>query len=127
VPTHPLAYQQSTAFDGDPGSYDLEAHAAQLTRRLGMAAEASQPMRPTATPLLMAGVGQRTAAFVRKLVEPLGMDALQAGGAATAITPDTPQHFVAGGAIGVQFVTGDVSMTGIGTVTHVEGTRLCGF
>src|SRR5207248_1511463 len=32
-----------------------------------------------------------------------------------------------GGAIGVQFVTGDISMMGLGTVTHVEGPRLCAF
>jgi hypothetical protein len=55
------------------------------------------------------------------------MEALQGGGSASAPTPDTPQHFVEGGAIGVQFVTGDIAMTGIGTVTHVEGTRLCAF
>jgi hypothetical protein len=34
---------------------------------------------------------------------------------------------VDGGAIGVQFVTGDISMMGLGTVTHVEGPRLCAF
>jgi hypothetical protein len=34
---------------------------------------------------------------------------------------------VNGGTLGVQLVAGDVSFFGLGTVTHVEGSRLCGF
>jgi hypothetical protein len=74
----------------------------------------------------MAGVGDRTAAYVRTLVAPLGLEPLQAGGGQGSAA-GAPEHFVDGGAIGVQFVTGDISMMGLGTVTHVEGTRLCAF
>ena len=32
-----------------------------------------------------------------------------------------------GGGLGVEMARGDVSFMGLGTVTHVEGTKLCGF
>ena len=116
----------ATSYDGVPGSYDLDAHAKQIARRIGDTGDASRALVRSATPLLMAGVGDRTATFVRKLVEPLGLEPLQAGGGQGS-TEGVAQHFVNGGAIGVQFVTGDVSMMGMGTVTAVEGTRLCAF
>jgi hypothetical protein len=53
---------------------------------------------------------------------------LQAGGSQNGnATPGAPDHFVDGGSLGIQMARGDVSMFGFGTVTHMEGTRLCGF
>ena len=117
-PAHP------TSFLGEPGSYDVEAHAAQLAKR--MAVDPALGLARNATPLLLAGVGDRTAAYLRELVEPLGFETLQGGGGQGPVA-GAPEHFVDGGALGVQFVSGDISMLGLGTVTHVEGTRLCGF
>jgi hypothetical protein len=75
---------------------------------------------------MMAGVGDRTARMLRTLLEPLGLDPLQTGGGQGS-TAGAPEHFVDGGALGVELVRGDVSMMGLGTVTHVQGTRLCAF
>jgi hypothetical protein len=122
----PHALNAPTTFDGEPGEYDLEAHARQVAQRIAPPAGNARTVVPVGTPLMMAGVGDRTAAYVKKIFEPLGFEALQAGGAMKA-DPNAPQHYVDGGAIGVQLVSGDISFMGMGTVTHVEGNKLCAF
>jgi hypothetical protein len=127
VPPAPHAPHASIErFDGAPGSYNLEEHARQLAERLAP----PQPpggMVPAATPLMMGGVGDRAAAALRKLVEPLGLDPLQAGGG-DGNDPDAPLHFKNGGALGVQLVRGDVSVMGLGTATYVDGAgKVAGF
>jgi hypothetical protein len=126
APGEPIRHAGATSFDGGAGGYDLEAHAAQIASRLKV--DGSSGLVPNATPLMLSGMGERTAAFVRKLMEPLGLDALQAGGSSGEHpAPGAPEHFVDGGTLGVQLVSGDLSIMGMGTVTHVEGRRLCGF
>ncbi len=116
-----------TTFDGPPGHYDLEEHARQLVDRLGMAPDSTRTMIPSATPLMMSGVGDRAREALRKLVEPLGLEPLQGGGG-TANDPDAPLHFVNGGGLGVQLVRGDVSIMGLGTATYVDGEgKVAGF
>ena len=118
-------------FDGPPGHYDLKAHAAQVASRFGPPPSANgMSVIPAATPLLMGGVGDRAAELARQLFTPLGLDPLQAGAAGATTNapgPGIPAHFVDGGTLGVQLARGDVSFMGLGTVTHVEGTRLAGF
>jgi hypothetical protein len=117
-----------TAFDGAPGTYDLETHAQQVASRLSMGMDASKPVRPAATPLLLAGMSDHSMALVQKLFGPLGLEPVQAGGGGDGKQdPSAPLHYVDGGALGVQMASGDVSFMGLGTVTHVEGTKLCGF
>ncbi|WP_394846585.1 hypothetical protein LZC95_03870 [Pendulispora brunnea] len=113
----------SNGFEGAPGGYNLLAHAEQMAKRV--ARDRSGPV-PTGTPLLMAGVGDRAAQLARKLFEPLGLEPMAAGGGQSP-QADAPQHYVDGGAIGVQLTTGDVSLMGLGTVTHVQGNKLVAF
>ena len=56
------------------------------------------------------------------------MEPLQVGGG-EAKTPaaGAPEHFVDGGSLGVELVSGDVSFMGLGTTTYVEGTKVAGF
>ncbi len=117
-----------TSFNGAPGQYDVYEHARLIARRMSPAGspEATQTYRPVATPLMMSGVGDRAASFLRSVLGPLGLDPLQTGGG-QGPSADAPQHFVDGGALGVELVRGDVSTMGLGTVTHVEGSKLCGF
>lgn len=118
----------TTAWDGAPGTYDLNAHAQQIATRLNAGKDPSKPIVASATPLMMGGMSDRSMALVRKIFEPLGMDPIQAGGSGGgAADPNAPKHFVDGGGVGVEMARGDVSMMGLGTVTHVEGTKLCGF
>ncbi|MFO0674727.1 MAG: SpoIVB peptidase S55 domain-containing protein [Polyangiaceae bacterium] len=114
-------------FSGPPNGYDLTAHAKELAARIG---GASSGVVPVATPLLTGGLTERAMAFAKTLFEPLGLEPLQGGGGAKAgapIDPAAPKHYEDGGTLGVQLVRGDVSMMGLGTTTHVEGTRACGF
>lgn len=118
----------TTAFDGAPGTYDLETHAQQVASRLSTGLDSSRPVRQAATPLLLAGMSDRSMALVQKLFAPLGLDPVQAGGSGSGPQdPNAPLHYVNGGALGVQMASGDVSFMGLGTVTHVEGAKLCGF
>src|SRR5262249_20146313 len=45
----------------------------------------------------------------------------------SAHNTNAPTHYVDGGALGVELASGDVSLMGLGTVTHVEGVKLAGF
>jgi hypothetical protein len=117
----------TTAFDGAPGAYDLEAHATQVATRLNAGLDPARPVVATATPLMLAGMSDRSLALVRKLFAPMGLEPVQAGSGSGKDDPNAPKHYVDGGGVGVQMARGDVSFMGLGTVTHVEGTRLCGF
>lgn len=122
-PSH--ADRSPSSFEGTPGNYDLGEHTKQMHARF--APDPSRPLVPAATPLMLGGVGDRTAAHLRKVFGPLGLEPMQAGGGATQTGPGTPDHFVDGGSLGVALVRGDVSFMGLGTVTHVEGSKATGF
>jgi hypothetical protein len=126
-PVAPAPHASLNDFDGAPGAYDLEEHARQLAARLGGGPDASRAMIPAATPLMMAGVGDRAREALRKLVEPLGLEPLQGGGGSDN-DPTAPQHYVNGGGLGVQLSRGDVSAMGLGTATYVDGAgKVAGF
>ena len=120
---------QGTSYQGDAGRYDLRDHARQLAAHAAAPSGSTQgaSLVPVATPILLGGLGDRAAKVARDLFEPLGLDAVQGTGAGTAADADAPKHYVNGGAIGVQLVTGDISAMGLGTVTRVEGDKLVAF
>lgn len=115
-------------WDGVPGEYDALAHAKQIGDRIGYRDD-GRGIVPVATPLLAAGFGDKAMAMLRQIYSPMGLEPLQAGGGTTPVAAAgaIPSHFVDGGSLGVQLARGDISLMGLGTVTHVEGTRLCGF
>ncbi len=115
----------TTSWDGAPGTYDLDTHARQIADRLG-ARDASRNLVPASTPLMLGGMGDKATAYVKKIFEPLGMEPLQVGGG-NAKTDGAPEHYVNGGALGVQLVGGDVSFMGLGTATYAEGGKVSGF
>src|SRR5262245_19951901 len=67
----PAAGSGATAFDGAPGTYDLETHATQVAARMATGIDPSRPVVPTGTPLMLAGMSDRSIALVRKLFGPL--------------------------------------------------------
>ena len=112
-------------FRGELGHYDLREHAAEVSRT---AFESSPtPVRPVATPLLVGGLTPGAIRLASELLTPLGLEPLQAGGGGTEPEPDAPKQFEDGGAIGVELIRGDMSATGLGTVTRVEGDKLVAF
>jgi hypothetical protein len=116
----------TTRYSGEPNGYDLERHAAQLRERnLAGATRPGELMR-VATPVMLGGMSDVATRMARDLLEPLGLEPLQGGGQG-GTEPGAPDHFENGGAIAVQLISGDISASGLGTVTRVEGERLVGF
>jgi len=85
-------------------------------------------MRPIATPLAATGFTPRALALLEERFRPLGM-APMAGGAASrrVIAEEGDKPLVPGSPLSIAMVTGDFDLSGIGTVTHVEGDRVYGF
>lgn len=91
---------------------------------------APSPERPPglvrlAAPVWVSGVGRGTARRMTEVLAPLGLEPIlsPAGDDSSRETPALQP----GSAVGVQLVGGDLSIVGIGTVTHVDGDRLVAF
>lgn len=125
----PGASAGGQAFMGPAGGYDLRGHAKQVADRsmAGRQAPSGTSLAPALTPISLGGLTDRSARFAAELLTPLGFETLQAGGGSGKVDPSAPARYVDGGAIGVQFVRGDISSMGLGTVTRVEGDRLVAF
>lgn len=81
---------------------------------------------PVATPVLVAGLGERALAFLqRELLSraALPVQALPGGGGGTAVAGGLEP----GSAAAVAWVRGDVDVGAVGTVTEVDGDRLLAF
>ncbi len=85
-------------------------------------------MTPIMTPLASSGFGPRALELLDHQLRPLGMAPL-AGGAASpkVIREEGEKPLAPGSPLSIAMVTGDFDLSGIGTVTHVEGNRVYGF
>ncbi len=85
-------------------------------------------MRPIATPLAASGFTPRALALLADRFQPIGL-APMAGGKAqdNVIREEGDRLLVPGSPLSIAMVTGDFNLSGIGTVTHVEGDRVYGF
>lgn len=83
-------------------------------------------MIPIQTPVAISGFSNVGLESAAGQLSPFGMVPMQAGGMAAA-APNQNVKIVPGGAMGVGLVTGDVSISAIGTVTDVLGERVFGF
>jgi hypothetical protein len=121
------AESAANRFVGTVTDYQLDEHAAQLGERNGTGGKKDMGgLRAVATPILLGGMGEIASGMARELLEPLGLEPQQGGGGG-APDPNAPLHYEDGGAIAVQLISGDLSATGLGTVTRVEGDRLVAF
>lgn len=100
----------------------LRAHHAHVTTNTGPVGLAA-----TQTPIMLGGLTDGVAQMLGTELEGLGLVPTQAGGSSSARLPGA-DRFVNGGAIAVELARGDVSVNGIGTVTHVDrGGRVIAF
>ena len=116
----------------------IEGLVAREAMGAGMGASSSKPvalagsslagMKAIATPLAASGFGPRALAFLEERFQPIGL-APMAGGAASKkiIEEEGGKPLVPGSPLSIAMVTGDFDLSGIGTVTHVEGNRVYGF
>jgi len=94
------------------------AHAMGTLRAAGIA--------PIATPLLVAGLGERALGFLQRELRSASFDTVQVvpGGGSGA---EVEGPLVPGSAIAVGWVRGDVSISAIGTLTELQGDRWLAF
>lgn len=97
------------------------ATAAEWAERLGADVLVAAPVR---TPLMVSGLGERTLQRLGDVLGNYDVVPMQAGGAPRGVTV---AEFEPGGAIGVQLARGDVNLSGIGTVTHIDGSGFLAF
>jgi hypothetical protein len=85
-------------------------------------------MKPIATPVAASGFSPRALGVLAEQFRPIGL-APVAGGAATdrVKKEEGDKPLVPGSPLSIAMVTGDFDLSGIGTVTHVEGDRVYGF
>ena len=79
-------------------------------------------------PLVVSGFSPNSMTLLTELMEPLDMMPVMAGGAAADVLDaagDKPLE--PGSPLCVAMVTGDFDISGVGTVTHIEGDRIYGF
>jgi hypothetical protein len=83
---------------------------------------------PLRTPLAATGFTSRSLALLGEQCRTLGLVPMQ-GGAASSVVAEQEKNtpLRAGGPLAVSMVTGDFDLSGIGTVTHIEGNRVYGW
>ena len=85
-------------------------------------------MKPIGTPLAATGFTPRALALLGDKLGPLGLSPAAGGGAAEDVRIlQANTHLTPGSPLSIAMVTGDFDLSGIGTVTHVEGDRVYGF
>jgi hypothetical protein len=85
-------------------------------------------MRPIATPLAATGFSPNALSLLNERLGPLGLAPMAGGGVLDDILArEGHKRLEPGSPISVAMVTGDFDVSGIGTVTHVEGDRVYAF
>jgi hypothetical protein len=97
-----------------------------------VAAGASPMMVPIEAPLVFSGFTESTLREFGPMFQQLGITAAQGGGAGTALHTNQPvagwEHSLnPGEAVAGVLVDGDMSVTGLGTVTYNDGKRVLAF
>ena len=83
---------------------------------------------PLKTPVMTTGMSPRALSILKESFSQHGLVPMQGGAAATNLTSEERNVSLApGSALSVALITGDFDMSGIGTVTHIEGKRVYGF
>ncbi|MGF1582287.1 MAG: SpoIVB peptidase S55 domain-containing protein [Gemmataceae bacterium] len=85
-------------------------------------------LRPLRTPLAATGFSKRSLSLLRDQLKDFGMVPVQGGGVTSQVAEEENQTpLVPGGALTVALITGDFDLSGIGTVTHIEGNNVYGW
>jgi hypothetical protein len=85
-------------------------------------------MVPLRMPVAATGFTPRSLALLRDSFRTSGLVPVQGGGAGTRIVEQEKETALEpGGPLAVALITGDFDMSGIGTVTHIEGKRVYGW
>ncbi|MBI4475987.1 MAG: hypothetical protein HY654_02370 [Acidobacteria bacterium] len=86
-------------------------------------------LRPIATPLVMSGFHPDVGGLVAGAFRDSGFEPAGAGGGSVPVLtrPGSTAPLRPGDAVGVNLITGDLSLGGVGTVTHIDGNKVYAF
>jgi hypothetical protein len=88
-------------------------------------------MTPIETPLVFSGFSPQTLAAYQPFFQQMGVTAVQGGSSATNLTskpaPGWEHALLPGEAVSGVLISGDMSATGMGTVTYNDGKRILAF
>ena len=85
-------------------------------------------LTPLRTPLNTTGFSRNSLSLLDETFRRNGLTPMQGGGVGAALAADEKEARIEpGSALAVSLVSGDFEMSGIGTVTHVEGKRVYGW
>lgn len=83
---------------------------------------------PLRTPLMATGFTRHSLDALTKRVGQFGLVPMAGGGATAAVAEEERDAILeAGGSLAVALITGDFDLSGIGTVTHIDGGRVYGW
>ena len=85
--------------------------------------------KPLSLPVLVSSCSPQTASLVKRFFESLGMEPIFTPLGASAAAADTVSTtpVVNGGAMGIPYILGDISLGAIGTVSYTDGKKLVAF
>jgi hypothetical protein len=99
-----------------------------LARPVAVASAGLAGMKPIATPVAATGFSPRALALLTEQFRPIGLAPTAGGGVTERILKEEgDKPLQPGSPLSIAMVTGDFDLSGIGTVTHVEGDRVFGF
>ncbi len=85
-------------------------------------------LRPLRTPLAASGMSANSLKLLSGTTRRMGLVPLQGGAATSAISEEAKNvPLEAGGPLSISMITGDFDLSGIGTVTHIDGKRVYGW
>jgi len=90
------------------------------------AARPESRLVPSRNPISLSGFSGAARDMMEETLAPFGLDAVESGGGGRG-NDSGPDAFFPGAPIGVQLIRGDLSATGIGTVTAVDGNHVLAF
>lgn len=83
---------------------------------------------PLRTPVAVSGLSERGIAVLKDSFAPFGLVPMQGGLAGAAVAEkERDVALEPGGVLSIAMITGDFDMSGLGTVTHIEGKRVYGW
>jgi hypothetical protein len=84
-------------------------------------------LRPLQTPVAAAGFSANALALLKERLGGLGMAPVQGGAAGAAAEREAAKPLEPGGSLAISLITGDFDLSGIGTVTYIDGDRVYGW
>ncbi|MCE5198843.1 hypothetical protein LLG39_07695 [bacterium] len=84
-------------------------------------------MQPLMTPMMVSGMSARGLERLSEILEPFHIKPMAGPGGGGRAAENAKASLVPGAAIGMSLASGDIDMTGIGTVTYRRGNKIVAF